>query len=392
MVDLDWNESGLLIHGVQSSVLEQSLKKQGYSTAQVASLVSATLAGVSYATPTAFRFATSVEATDPQCQITYRRTFAHDDWTDGRSRVQAGTTPDELGFNARFHALESELDAVAAQFDGVGRCLAGLRADLHGIARELESVLSTLRREVAELRREQSPVLPKLENWARTQRVIGYQTVADGSTKILLQKGEEVTFLDAKNFVAKFTQTFEPGRDVKETARDLGRVAGALEVDDAVRRRVAFGVTRDELVEELGGRLLDLDGQAVLLADVLADVPGAVRFTSVQELSDAVATAAVNRTAGGDAGQVRAEVLAPALQDATAAKVREAEVTALVTVSPETSSVVTAAGFTTIGKLAETSAGELVRAASKAGLELSLAQAHEAVGGARLGLGVARLR
>lgn len=392
MADVDWNDSGLLIHGVSAATLQKSLKDQGYANFQIAGLVSSALAGVAWAQPSAFRFATQVEATDPACEVTYRRAFVHDDWADGRSRVQAGTTPDEVGFNARFHALEAELDAVSAQFAGLGRCVAGLRGDLHGVVRELETVVSALRTEVAQLRREQSPKLPRLENWAVQQKVLGYQTLSDGKLKILMQKGEDVTFLDTKEFTANFAQTFDPGRNVKDVARDLGDYVTVLEVDPAVQRRVAFGVSRDELVEEMGGRLLGAGERRVTIAELLADVPGDTTFNDVGALSDAVTTAAVARASGGDLESVRAEVLAPALQDLTAAKVRDAEVTGLVTVTTEVSGVLAGSGFTTIGSLAEAKPTDVLRAAERAGLGLTLAQATEAVGGARMGLKVARLR
>lgn len=389
MADVDWSTQGLMISGVSATTLQKALKHEGHTDFQIAGVLGAILAGVSYAQPTAFRFGTPVEASDPSCAVTYRRTFAHDDWADGRSRVQAGTTPDELGFNARFHELERELDAVADQFGGLGRCVAGLRGDLYGVVRELETILSDLRRQVAELRREQSPTLPRLEDWAKKQKVVGYHANEAGKMQILLQKGEEVAFIDAREFVGNFAATFAPERDVKDVVLDLGSIADAIESDAAVRRRIGFGATRDEIVEEMGGRVLVTEAGVVTLAEALADVPGNTRFTSVEELSDAFATAAVNRAGGGDTGHVRSEVLGRELQDATVAKVRAAEVGELVVVSPEVSRTIAAAGYSTIGQLAGESAGALVKAAAKAGLDLTHGQATAAVGAARMGLKVA---
>lgn len=386
MADVDWGTQGLMISGVSATTLQKALKHEGHTDFQIAGVLGAILAGVSYAQPTAFRFATAVEATDPACAVTYRRTFAHDDWADGRSRVQAGTTPDELGFNARFHELERELDAVADQFGGLGRCVAGLRSDLHGVVRELEATLSDLRRQVSELRREQSPKLPRLEDWAKKQKVVGYHANEAGMMQILLQKGEEVAFIDAREFVGNFASTFDPERDLEDVVQDLGTITEVLESDAAVRRRLGFGATRDELVEEMGGRMFATDGGVVTLAEILADVPGDTGFTSVEELSDAVASAAVNRAGGGDAGQVRAEVLGSELQDASVAKVRGAGVGDLVVVSAEVSRTIAAAGYSTIGELAGQSAGSLVKAAAKAGLELTHGQAAAAVGAAKMGL------
>jgi hypothetical protein len=41
--------------------------------------------------------------------ITYARTFHHDDWIDNEDVVQAGG---EKGFNKKFHDLETEFDAI----------------------------------------------------------------------------------------------------------------------------------------------------------------------------------------------------------------------------------------------------------------------------------------
>lgn len=392
MADVDWTDGGLRLYGVPTEAFQRSLKDHGYADFQIAGLLSSALAGVAWAQPVAFKFSTAVEPTDPSCQVTYRRTFEHDDWADGRSRVQAGTTPDEVGFNARFHALEHELDAVATQFTGLGRCVAGLREDLHGVVRELENEITSLRLAVAGVRREQSPKLPRLENWATQQKVIGYQTLADGKLKILLQKGEEVMFLDSKEFTASFRQTFDPQRDVKDVAKDLGTYAEAIRKDKALARRVAFGVTKQDLIEEMGGRLLDVSGHGITVAELLVDVPDSATFKDVVGLTDAVTTAAIGRTGDGNVGQVRAEVLAPALQGASAATVRDAKVDGLATVTPAVSEVLHATGFTTIGSVAAVTATDLVGAASKAGLDLSLAQANSVVGGALMGITVVGLR
>src|SRR5439155_12411403 len=42
--------------------------------------------------------------------ITYNRTFTHADWIDNEDVVQAGG---EKGFNAKFHALETEFDNIS---------------------------------------------------------------------------------------------------------------------------------------------------------------------------------------------------------------------------------------------------------------------------------------
>jgi hypothetical protein len=45
--------------------------------------------------------------------ISYTRTFTHNDWIDNQDVVQAGG---EVGFNQKFHGLEAELDKISTTF------------------------------------------------------------------------------------------------------------------------------------------------------------------------------------------------------------------------------------------------------------------------------------
>jgi hypothetical protein len=56
--------------------------------------------------------------------ITYTRTFAHNDWIDGESIVQASG---ENGFNTRFHGCEKEFDTISATFRQVNTALKSIQ-------------------------------------------------------------------------------------------------------------------------------------------------------------------------------------------------------------------------------------------------------------------------
>jgi hypothetical protein len=60
----------------------------------------------------AFNYQFPVPTTDPNCKSTFTRVFHHDDWVDGQDVVQAQQTSEEEGFNARFHKLERDVDAL----------------------------------------------------------------------------------------------------------------------------------------------------------------------------------------------------------------------------------------------------------------------------------------
>ncbi len=75
---------------------------------------------------------------------TVARTFEHNDWFDGQSPVQAGETASEEGFNKRFHAIEADLDALAAEVRRGFEEMAGLR-------RQLASMFDDIRAEINRL-------------------------------------------------------------------------------------------------------------------------------------------------------------------------------------------------------------------------------------------------
>lgn len=65
-------------------------------------------AAAAAADPNTFTFVTQIAQSAPECAVNYVRTFVHPNFVDGLTVVQAGTTPEELGFNARFHGLEAD--------------------------------------------------------------------------------------------------------------------------------------------------------------------------------------------------------------------------------------------------------------------------------------------
>ena len=58
--------------------------------------------------------------------------------------VQGGQTPDEIGFNARFHSLEGELDSISRDLHTSSNCVAELRREVFQLARELEAKITEI--------------------------------------------------------------------------------------------------------------------------------------------------------------------------------------------------------------------------------------------------------
>lgn len=92
----------------------------------------------------AFDFDTPFLEIDPACVPKFARTFQHVEWIDGESIVQAESTPTEEGFNARFHKIIADLDALAEDARRGLECTAAMRASVFDVIAEAEKELDRL--------------------------------------------------------------------------------------------------------------------------------------------------------------------------------------------------------------------------------------------------------
>jgi hypothetical protein len=150
MSPIEFRDNDILVDGVPSKQLVGALKAAGLSDEAVTSLLAEVLARAPFASAgraeavPAFRFQTSIAQTAPECAATYTRGFVHPDFFDGLTVVQAGQTPEELGFNFRFHRIEDEFDAVSVDLLKLSNCLAQLRQEVFGMAQELEEKITEI--------------------------------------------------------------------------------------------------------------------------------------------------------------------------------------------------------------------------------------------------------
>jgi hypothetical protein len=144
MSPIDFSGDEIIVGGVPGHQLISGLRTAGLSDEAIGSVLAQLIGPAQTLLPAAaitsppFTFQIQIAQTAPDCIPTYQRAFVHPDFFDGLTVVQAGTTPEELGFNARFHAIEAEFDAVALDLYKSGNCIAELRRELYGLARELE--------------------------------------------------------------------------------------------------------------------------------------------------------------------------------------------------------------------------------------------------------------
>jgi hypothetical protein len=138
-----------LAFGVPAGTLVGALRGAGLAEPDVIALVgraiarSAGMTAELTETP-AFVFQTQIAETAPECALTFDRGFVHPDFIDGVTVVQAGTTPEEMGFNQRFHAIENDLDNIAHDLHTASNCTAELRRELFGLAQELQAKITEI--------------------------------------------------------------------------------------------------------------------------------------------------------------------------------------------------------------------------------------------------------
>lgn len=364
-------DGDFILNGTSSRVVAHTLRGAGLSDVAVAEIVGGWFVGVTGAArPVPFDFTTDVQEIDPDCAITYSRDFTHVDWIDGESRVQAGLTPEELGFNARFHAIENEFDNIASQFTDLGRCVGGIRADLVGVVKELEAKITTLQNQIHALEQTKKPERPSLL----------------GTTKIG----------DKEVFVTQFEDKF---KFVDFVGRDLGDIGPRPVQPQPFDPRV---MRPDELVTFTDGLRRTLDqtevvrmfeaAQPVTVAElrtspatstvtlptgealgaVLADLPADLSFDTPGAVVSAVLDHIVAALPEEQAGEVRSTVVSGDALGRIGAGLLNSSVTEL-GLDADTSRALSAAGLNTIGHLAGADPKRVAGALSDAGVSSTVA-------------------
>jgi hypothetical protein len=143
----DSNAEGPLVFGVPGSTIAAALREAGLSEDAVIAVlgqaISRSAAGAEREAA-GFTFQVQIAETAPECVLTYERLFVHPDFIDGVTVVQGGQTPDEIGFNARFHALEGELDSISRDLHTSSNCVAELRREVFQLTQELEAKITEI--------------------------------------------------------------------------------------------------------------------------------------------------------------------------------------------------------------------------------------------------------
>lgn len=391
---ISYMNNDILVNGTSTAYVAGVLHKAGMHDALIGGIIGNWVIGATgNATPPAFDFVTDVQASDAHAVITYERRFEHEDWIDGEDRVQASTTAEEMGFNARFHAIEAEFDAIRAQFLRLQTVVIDLRADLSGIVRELESKITALERGLHELRAERAKEAgPAILGTIKVKDQLAY----------MVKTGDDVQLLEysAASLGATVKQ---PQGGIRLDARYSAETVRPDELVDIVAslEELTSAPVVLEMLERgdaTVGELLSLGGTTVLssgvsLASVLAGIPP---DTVLKGQAGAVAAIAEQLVAGLPPEQ-RTKVMEGVVSDvdvrgATATSVARAPAEA-VGLSTVIVGALEGAGLeATVGGLAKSTTAEIAGKLAEAGTAVDVGALSSAVARGRLAGALARLR
>ncbi len=391
MPSFSFVDNDILIDGVSSSKVAGTLRAAGLAESRIGEILGFWYVGATGRTrPAPFDFRTDVQESDPACEVTYARTFEHVDWVDGEDRVQATATPEELGFNARFHSIENEFDEISRQFRTLGACAQELRSDLVGVVRELESKLTALQNDIVELRqeadRDRTPRSPGFLGTVRVGDRDAFITEFAGGYKLVEFAGQTLggttqpPVLDPGVGVV-----FDPGlAQPDDLVRILEGVEDAVTIP-AIRELVERpqGATIAEVRAHAGGLTLP-SGET--MASVLAAMPA---DTTLMGVAGAVDTITANLVSALPEETVKAAtetvITDGALRTGTVDELRGADAAAALGVDAVTVGALAGAGVdTTVAGLAGATTEGLAGSIAGAGAAVRPDTQRAAIARARL--------
>lgn len=313
-----------------------------------------------------FNFTKPLAATATDCTSGFTRTLQHRNWVDGESVVQAEETTLEEGFNSRFRAIETDLDALGADVAQAFVCLAELRGSVAGLLQEVRAELNRINRDVHECcQRDKGGVRPG--------GVGGGLSVGSfaGVTKL---HDKEVMIWQTDQGYTVLPMVHLPAGDVKDLGgyrRTMEAAAHVLEHRD-VYERVFDTQTRPTVATILETVGDDQLASGMTVREAFRSLPGDLRVSS----PDALMSALVDREASSMRASGEAEVVNGLVAGVgAAATAADAPVDHFTVVPDESRSVLDSMGIGTVRELAGTDPVVLSKALTDAGVRTGVTDA-----------------
>jgi len=296
-----------------------------------------------------FTYGQTLAPAEAACAPNFVRSFAHVDWIDGQHVVQAESTAGEVGFNARFHRIEADLDSLGANVAKVFACLAELR---QSVAARLEELRVELNRVLGDIHRCcNDDKLPTLTAVPHTNLMASAQFKG-----IAQMNGKDVTIWDTNGGPLILPSVMTVGAELLKNPRvtTAGVLAELFVEEPAIRQTFSGPVRVQELVDRFGN-VRGADPRPV--RELLAIVPSNTRFQTLDHLVEDVAAreAAALRTTTGTADAVTALF---GLQSGVS-PVREASIDDFRAIPAEVRTALRGMGVQKVGQLFDHPPGQL---------------------------------
>jgi hypothetical protein len=313
-----------------------------------------------------FNYVTDFPQVDPDCGVpAFARSLQHTDWIDGESVVQAEETSAEQGFNRRFHAVEDDVDALAANVAKAFTCVAEMREDLFAMLNEVRDELNRINADIHQCCHSASP----------------------GSVIVDTIPNIDMEYVDTTKFLDKYVQIYKgaqgltmlpaieqevvnPAFDprVARTAK-LGRF---IEEDPRVRQQFGEGGFTIAAFTKAFGRA-EVAGMTV--ASLVSILPANSRFSTLDAMVGEVATregAALRTSDTGETAVVNAFGI-----DVDVASVAEAPIERFAAVPKDARVALAAQGVNTIAALIAAGPEKLAAILENEGVAAGRADAAE---------------
>jgi hypothetical protein len=382
------------IEGIDVNTFFTKVTAAGVSSVEAKSLIANLL--VRDRLPRRFHYATPFPAEDPACTPAFDRTFRHVDWVDGESVVQAEETTGEDGFNKRFHRIESDLDALGADVALTFACMAGMRRNLRSLLDEIRVEVDRLNDLVAD---DGGPIrpLPLPTPFPRPGIEFLGKTKVGNLDKFILREGDEFRLVDL-DIGSRINPTGPvdwiqplPRDSVVDVIRDATET---IRTNPDISNAIRTGATAEEIRINFGDTTVATapGGEAILLGDVLRDVPAGTTFIEAADPAAAVITSGVLATGVETSAILRATVLNDTSRNLGAAELLDSSVSVLAPVSVDFARDLETAGVANVDTLARASTVDVVTALNTAGVtNVDSAAVSRAITAARIARSVGRI-
>ena len=291
----------------------------------------------------------------------FQRTFVHEDWVDGENVVQAGQTPGEDGFNARFHRIEDDLNAIRTDLVQAFSCINEMRKNLRVLLDEIQTEINLINNDIFKC--------CEKTDGGGVSSGIKFGTLID-SPKFLGKTKFDDKFVtvwrtpDDKMFMLPAAVSIGVDVTSDDRVKRIGGLARHIEENPKIRTKLeGQPFTKEKFADEFGDEVMS-DGR--LVKDVLKIFPDKTSFDSLDAfiLEFAEREAAALRTAEGtDAAVASAFGVETSIE-----KVRTAPVEKLRNIPPAARVALSKAGFSDVEKLAAAAPKDIMKVMKREGV------------------------